>query len=351
MVRVVSLSHMKISILQKLTTLSLVCVFLIIAAGSIVRMTGSGMGCPDWPKCFGHTIPPTDVNQVLWKPNHTFKKGQIIIHQEALWVCQEDFASRNDLVIDHWQKYTKHDYATFNAFHTWIEFVNRLVGAFTGLPVLLLFFLSLIYSYKNKTWWIALCAFLVLFLLGFEAWLGKLVVDGNLIPGSITIHMLGAVAMVILMVYMLVRMKARSFQSNNQQRMLIGVFLLLIILQLLIGTQVREEVDTLVHTGIEKPEIIENLGTMFLIHRSFSWLVMIIGAMSVWVLWKNQIRPKALYLISLLLAIQLLGGVSLAWFDLPALMQPVHLIAAIGLIGAASYLVFGLRPRTSMTQT
>ena len=32
---------------------SFISVFLVILAGSLVRMTGSGMGCPDWPKCFG----------------------------------------------------------------------------------------------------------------------------------------------------------------------------------------------------------------------------------------------------------------------------------------------------------
>ncbi len=82
---------------RKLAKISLVFVYLVIAAGAIVRMTGSGMGCPDWPKCFGYYIPPTEASQLQWQPDREFRKGQVIILDETLQVAQTDF--RSDIKI------------------------------------------------------------------------------------------------------------------------------------------------------------------------------------------------------------------------------------------------------------
>ena len=127
---------------RKSVKISLVFVYLVIIAGAMVRMTGSGMGCPDWPKCFGYYIPPTDVSELQWSSDRNFKKGQVIIHDETLQVAKDNFVTSKAYNASNWQLYTKHDYATFNVWHTWIEYINRLFGALSGIAIFIMALLS-----------------------------------------------------------------------------------------------------------------------------------------------------------------------------------------------------------------
>lgn len=310
-----------------LSRIEIVLIFLVIIAGSVVRMSGSGMGCPDWPKCFGHLIPPTERAQLDWKPNTSFSKKQIIIKDETLFYALEDFTSAESYNEANWQQYTKHDYALFNPVHTWIEYINRLIGALSGLPMLLMVIISFFLLREN--WRYLLLSLAGLFMLGFEAWLGKLVVDGNLIPGSITIHMIGALLIVaILLVLNALVEKEESFNLGLSKsfRLFSLISIVLTLVQIGLGTQVREAVDTMGQAGLPRNEWMDNMPLVFYIHRSFSILILVLN---LW-LWRQNRNYKLGYwqwnYIMGALALEIIMGIILAYFDLPYFAQPFHLL-------------------------
>tara|TARA_B100001057_G_scaffold459806_1_gene510301 strand:+ start:1310 stop:1909 length:600 start_codon:yes stop_codon:yes gene_type:complete len=178
---------------------SFILVLLVIFAGSMVRMTGSGMGCPDWPKCFGYLIPPTTEKDVFWKSNFNYKKGVMILKNEKFYSAKNDFLSSNEFISLNWLEYTKHSYNEFSVMNTWFEFINRLIGAIAGLSTLIMFIFSLNFL-KNKPG-ITIMSFIVLLSMLFQAWLGKLVVDSNLSPYKITVHMLMAIVILSLIIF------------------------------------------------------------------------------------------------------------------------------------------------------
>ena len=223
--------------------ISLYLVYLVIFAGGTVRMTESGMGCPDWPKCFGYYIPPTNISDLEWKKNHSYNNDQIIIKDQSLLVADKDFISGESIDLDNWKNYTKHDYAEFNATHTWIEFINRLLGALAGLSTLILFIFSIKYFKKNKI--IFISSFLVLIGMLFQAWLGKIVVDSNLLPLRVSLHMLMAFLIIFGLTYLLFITSKKTFNSSVPKKIkfLVIFTFILLIFQITVGTQVRQFID------------------------------------------------------------------------------------------------------------
>jgi cytochrome c oxidase assembly protein subunit 15 len=312
-----------------LSRIEIILLFLVIIAGSVVRMTDSGMGCPDWPKCFGYLIPPTERSQLEWQPNVEYSKNQIIIVEEALYTAETKFKTDSVYNPNNWEKYTKHDYAIFNPLHTWIEYINRLLGALAGLPMLALFLISL--SMVRKNWRYFVLSAAGLFMLGFEAWLGKLVVDGNLIPGSITIHMMGALLLVAIMLLfnaLASKEEIKPVLHSKRFLSLMLVALVFTLLQITLGTQVRELVDGLHQSGVARSEWMSQMDIFFYIHRSFSILILTINAFLWWTNRKNSMGYWQWNWVLVILVLEVSIGIILAYLDLPKFAQPLHLLLA-----------------------
>ncbi|MAP53771.1 COX15/CtaA family protein [Altibacter sp.] len=326
---------------RKWVKISLILVYLVIIAGAMVRMTGSGMGCPDWPKCFGYYIPPTDASELEWQPNRSFKEGQVIIRNDSLKVAVEDFTTSATYNPASWKAYTKHDYAIFNVWHTWIEYINRLFGALSGLAILIMAVISF-RKWKQKKR-IPVLSWLAVFLLGFQAWLGATVVYSVLAPAKITVHMVMALVIVALLLYLLyiAKKKHKNYNVSFGYRYVVLFAFIFTFAQIVLGTQVRQFVDEQVAlVGYEaKSQWLTNPDLTFYFHRSFSILIVLVHLV-IW--YYNRVLDYGLKRTTLLLFLvvaEAITGISMYYFDFPILSQPIHLVLAAVLFGIQFYMV------------
>lgn len=322
--------------------ITLVLIYLVVIAGSFVRITGSGMGCPDWPKCFGQWVPPTEKSELpsdykeIYSQKRAKKTDKFTKLLDALGMKKVSEQIRNDetILIEE----------TFNARKTWTEYGNRLVGFLSGNAVLVVFIWILLF-YREKT--LVLLSFFNLIFLGFEAWFGSIVVATNLVPWTITIHLF--FALVIIYIQLLIIRKVspsqrQNFQISSTLKWLLAICFIVTFFQMFLGTQVREYIDELTKQGYGRESWTEKLGLSFFIHRSFSWMVLIVMT---FVAWKNEslYKLKLIRWSYIILAVELVSGVLLAYANMPGLVQTSHLIFASILFGILSMGVLRLSPR------
>lgn len=296
-------------------------IYALILVGGIVRATGAGMGCPDWPTCFGQWIPPTSESQL---PDN----------------YQEIYADRG---------YAE---TAFNVEKTWTEYLNRLLGAFTGLTILATLIFSATYRKSEpKVFWFALISFV---LVGVQGWLGSVVVATNLHTGIITLHMLLAQVIVGLLIAALVRSGRARYESIKLDQLppyfytVMVVAMIVGLSQLVMGTQVREAVDHIARSSdfADRHLWIDRLPMIFNIHKySAIPLVLLNGWLVLSVLTHSQ--SVILRRLSLALAVSLLGtiaiGMSMDRLHLPMFAQPLHLLLASIIFGVQLALMLVLQ--------
>ena len=250
---------------RRLTVSTLIAVYILILVGGVVRSTGSGMGCPDWPKCFGSWTPPSsredlpeNYKEIYAEYRHK-KNVRFAKYLNTFGMEETATALLNDPSV--------REEGDFNLTKTWIEYVNRIVGVIIGFMIIAVFVASI--RYRRTATRITALAFLSLILVIFQGWIGSIVVSTNLTPWTITVHMFLALVLVALLIYLIHLCREPNLPSNSLGFWWLVASMALLLVQILLGTQVREALDE-VAAVFAREKWIENLeGQAFIIHRSF----------------------------------------------------------------------------------
>lgn len=275
-----------------------------------MRATGAGLGCPDWPQCFGMWIPPTSAAELP----------------------------------------AAYDASEFNVVKTWTEYINRLVGVFVGFLILLTTIFSTAYlSGRKKVFW---GSFAALILVIFQGWLGGQVVRSGLQSGMISVHMSVALIILMALVYAAWHSKRDSYRftlMRHHKRALFRlstVLLVLTVCQVLLGTQVREGIDMVNKEMFERSEWLEQVGIIDEIHRSFSWSILLTGLIIIYYVKKHNLVysiSRLAFSVMGLIILQIILGVVLAYGGLPASFQVLHLGFSAILVIAIQLLLLSSR--------
>lgn len=316
---------------------TLVLIYLVVVAGSFVRITGSGMGCPDWPKCFGEWVPPTtaaslpDNYKAIYAEKRTEKVDKFAVFLTRIGLVETAEQLKNDPML--------HLEQEFNSRKTWTEYINRLFGFLAG-NAMLLSFIWMLLKYRKRN--LILLALFNLILMGVQAWFGSIVVASNLVPWTITVHMLLALIIIAIQLFFIKKISPKYSANQRHPKWMLGLIWLsfaIVFYQMFLGTQVRESIDELTKVGIGRASWTDELGMPFYIHRSFSWGVML---MLIFMAWKNEVISKYGFIRAAIfvLALELLSGVLLAYADMPGLVQTSHLIFATIIFGILTMGIF-----------
>lgn len=294
----------------RLATATTALTYFLIAVGAIVRVSGAGMGCPDWPTCFGLLVPPMSVEELPPLGSYDYPPG---------WKVE-----------------------SFDPLMTWIEYVNRLLGALVGLSILATLVAAIV-AFRRR---LDVLVPTILAFVGvlYAGWLGARVVAHELAPWIVTAHLLSAIGVVSALVVALVNATsdAAAAPSPTERRAswltwgVAGVALV----QGAIGTQVRGFIEDVsrARPDLTRGQWIEHVGLVDTIHRNLALVVVAatIG-LAVWLrrtLPERQQARRAADGAAVLAVAQFVVGGILVNLDVPRTMQVVHLLFGALLLGA-----------------
>jgi len=338
---------------QKINLLTIILLFVLILAGGVVRSSGSGMGCPDWPKCFGGYIPPTDISQLPKDYKEKYVAGRI--KKDQRFAKTLDVFGYNDLATRIRNDKSILIPEEFNATQTWTEYINRLLGAVFGL--FLLFTAIYSFSYFRYSMMIAILSLFNLVLVGFQAWLGGIVVSTNLVDGIVTVHMLLALAILAIAIstYFMAKVYDKNRIKTSPLVYVITLIALVVsVIQIIIGTEVREKIDEVSShfQGGYRSDWIADAGSIFIDHRSLAMLVLIINVVLYALIrrtfTRHSIQQQLMSFTFLMIMLQIVTGILLSYLSLPPYAQALHIVLASLIFGAQFYLLLNFHKSVSL---
>lgn len=306
-------------IVHRLAWIALLSLIILVIAGATVRVTGSGLGCPDWPTCWGCLIPPTNASQIdvdkldLEKfKKHAARKG-----------IDPDTITRETVL------------ESFDPVHTWIEFSNRLASLPLGFATLFLALFSF-GAKRNRAWIVGLSIFSLLDVI-VNAVMGAIVVRSGLQPGVITLHMGLAFLLIVVLVTIIWLSRPERDQNSpalaqrRKLQIVSIIFFACLFGEGLLGSQLREQTDELAITsetdqGIERDQWRAELGAtlIYKVHRSFSWSLLVAAGLLFFWTRSNDVQVAEPKLIFAMVIAMMLMGVVLGHIAIYPVIQVLH---------------------------
>ena len=276
--------------------------YLLIFVGGLVRVSGSGLGCPDWPKCFGRWVPPTSIEQI---PAHI-------------------------------------DPTAFNIVLAWIEYGNRMLGVIVGISILLMTIIAVIYFKKNSK--ILLSSLLSLFLVVANGGLGAVVVSSVLNPFIVSLHMILALFLVSVLSYATIE----SYKLINTQKFT-GIFLskkisislialwIFIVIEILLGTGIRTNIELIAIDNplLSKGELLDSLNSYKYLHSILGFSLLFLSFYLCY-LFKDDflgLSKQLVLFIFVMIIFQIFLGELMIFFELPQLTRLFHTWGSSWLVG------------------
>ena len=307
-------------------------VFLLFLLGSLVRATGSGMGCPDWPKCFGQFAPPISEEQLPSNYQEVFLQKRIKKLDRFVGVLEKIGLNERAAKIRADKSLLEPE--AFDVAKAWIEYINRLFGVLSGVFAVLFLALGirLRKTHSNAFFWL-IVGFVFLLING---WLGSYVVATNLLPGLVSLHfMLSFICLFAFMKAVDGVVPTVQLHTQNSARNWNGLSLILFVVVIL-GTWSREQVELLKVSNnlILADENMLNFVDMdwlFAVHRYVPVIVAFWG----YKLWRqsgmsyNQSHGFWLFLASM---VQICFGAIHIVFIVPTWTQIAHVVLGSGLL-------------------